>query len=67
MAYGSESVVREAEAREQPYLTKLRLTKKVKGLIKKLFRADDSPKTISTPREAGSYLRAVPQSPSSAW
>ena len=41
VAYGSESVLREAEAREQPYLTKLRLTKNVKGLIKKLFRAED--------------------------
>jgi hypothetical protein len=40
VAYGSESVLREAEAREQPYLTKLRLTKNVKGLIKKLFRGE---------------------------
>lgn len=40
VAYGSEAVLREAEARDQPYLTKLRLTKNVKGLIKKLFRAD---------------------------
>ena len=40
VAYGSESVMREAEAREQAYLTKLRLTKNVKGLIKKLFRKD---------------------------
>jgi hypothetical protein len=40
VAYGSESVIREAEARDQPYLTKLRLTKNVKGLIKKLFRSD---------------------------
>ena len=40
VAYGSESVLREAEARGQPYLTKLRLTKNVKGLIKKLFRKD---------------------------
>ena len=37
VAYGSESVLCEAEARDQPYLTKLRLTKNVKGLIKKLF------------------------------
>ena len=37
IAYGSESVMRECEARDQPYLTKLRLTKNVKGLIKKLF------------------------------
>ena len=41
VAYGSESVMREAEAREQPYLSKLRLTKRVKGLVQKLFRADD--------------------------
>ena len=40
VAYGSESVLREAEARDQPYLTKLRLTKNVKGLIKKLFRRE---------------------------
>ena len=29
VAYGNESVLREAEAREQPYLSKLRLTKRV--------------------------------------
>ena len=40
IAYGSEHVMREAEAREQAYLTKLRLTKSVKTLIKKLFRSD---------------------------
>jgi len=40
IAYGNEGVLHEAEAREQPYLTKLRLTKNVKGLIKKLFRAN---------------------------
>lgn len=40
VAYGSESVMREAETRDQPYLTKLRLTKNVKGLIKKLFRSN---------------------------
>jgi hypothetical protein len=40
VAYGSESVMREAEARDQPYLTKLRLTKNVKGLIKKLFGSE---------------------------
>ena len=40
VAYGSESVLREAEAREQPYLTKLRLTKQVKALIKTLFRSN---------------------------
>ena len=39
MAYGSESVLREAEARDQPYLTKLRVTKHVKVLIKTLFRS----------------------------
>lgn len=41
VAYGSEAVLREAEARGQPYLTKLRLTKNVKGLIKKLFGGND--------------------------
>ena len=41
VAYGSESVMREAEAREQPYLSKLRLTKRVKGLVQKVFRSDD--------------------------
>ena len=41
MAYGSEAVLREAEVRDQPYLTKLRLTKNVKRLIKTLFRSDD--------------------------
>jgi hypothetical protein len=35
VAYGSESVLCEAEARDQPYLTKLRLTKNVKALIKR--------------------------------
>jgi hypothetical protein len=40
IAYGSESVLREAEARDQPYLTKLRLTKNVKVLIKTLFRSN---------------------------
>ena len=40
VAYGSESVLREAEARDQPYLTKLRLTKHVKALIKTLFRSN---------------------------
>jgi len=41
IAYGNESVLKEAEARDQPYLTKLRLTKNVKGLIKKLFCTND--------------------------
>ena len=40
IAYGSESVLREAETRDQPYLTKLRLTKNVKNLVKKLFRSN---------------------------
>ena len=40
IAYGSESVLREAEARDQPYLTKLRVTKHVKALIKTLFRSN---------------------------
>ena len=40
IAYGSESVLRQAEARDQPYLTKLRLTKNVKTLVKKLFRSN---------------------------
>ena len=41
VAYGSDAVLREAETRDQPYLTKLRLTKNVKHLIKTLFRSDD--------------------------
>ena len=41
VAYGNDAVLREAEARDQPYLTKLRLTKNVKDLIQKLFRSDD--------------------------
>ena len=40
IAYGSESVLREAEARDQPHLTKLRLTKHVKALIKTWFRSN---------------------------
>lgn len=40
IAYGSESVLREAEARDQPYLTKLRVTKNVKALIKTWFRSN---------------------------
>jgi hypothetical protein len=39
VAFGNESVLREAEARDQPYLTKLRITKNVKALIKTLFRS----------------------------
>jgi hypothetical protein len=38
VAYGNESVLREAETRDQPYLSKLKLTSNVKALIKKLFR-----------------------------
>jgi hypothetical protein len=41
VAYGSESVMREAEARDQPYLTKRRLTKHVKHLIKTWFRSNE--------------------------
>ncbi|MDF0675734.1 MAG: transposase [Nitrospira sp.] len=39
VAFGNEGVLREAETRDQPYLTKLRLTNKVKALIKTLFRS----------------------------
>ncbi|MDH4245117.1 MAG: transposase, partial [Nitrospira sp.] len=39
VAFGNESVLREAEARSQPYLTKLRITKNVKALIQTLFRS----------------------------
>ena len=38
VAFGNESVLREAEARNQPYLTTLRLTTHVKALIKTLFQ-----------------------------
>lgn len=37
-AYGNESVLREAETRDQPYVSKFKLTSNVKALIKKLFR-----------------------------
>ena len=37
VAYGNETVFREAESRGQPYLSKLKLTSNVKTLIKKLF------------------------------
>ena len=40
VAYGSEAVLREAELRDQAYLSKLRMTRNVKGLIKKLFGKD---------------------------
>lgn len=39
VAFGNESVLREAEARDHPYLTKLRVTKNVKILIQTLFRS----------------------------
>jgi hypothetical protein len=39
VAFGTEAVLREAEARDQPYLTKLRVTKNVKILIQTLFRS----------------------------
>jgi hypothetical protein len=41
IAYGNESVLREAEAGNQPYLTKYRLTKNVKRLVTKLFAHPD--------------------------
>ena len=41
IGYGGDAVLREAEARGQPYLSKLRLTANVKALIKKLFRHGD--------------------------
>ena len=36
--FGSEGIMRELEARAQPYLFKLRLSKNVKGHIERLFR-----------------------------
>jgi len=41
MAYGNESVLCEAEARDQDYLSKLKLTSNVKRLIRKLFRQSE--------------------------
>jgi hypothetical protein len=38
IAYGNETVLCEAERRDQPYLSKLKLTTNVKVLIKKCFR-----------------------------
>ncbi len=38
VAYGNESVLCEAEARDQDYLSKLKLTSNVKRLIQKLFQ-----------------------------
>ena len=40
VAYGNESVLCEAEARDQDYLSKLKLTSNVKRLIQKLFRQE---------------------------
>jgi hypothetical protein len=40
VAYGSESVLCEAEARDQPCLARPRLTKNVRGLVKKPFCSD---------------------------
>ena len=37
LAFGNDSVMSEAEARHQPYLYKLRLTSKVKRLVRDLF------------------------------
>jgi hypothetical protein len=37
---GNETVLCEAEARDQPYLTKLRITNKAKALIKTMFRSN---------------------------
>jgi hypothetical protein len=39
VAFGNESVLREAEARDQPSRTTLRLTNKVKALVKTVFRS----------------------------
>ncbi|MDF0675625.1 MAG: transposase [Nitrospira sp.] len=39
VAFGNASVLRAAEARDQPSLTKLRVTKHVKAFIKTLFRS----------------------------
>ncbi len=41
IAYGNESVLAAAETRNQPYLTKLRLTPNVKRLITRLFAHTD--------------------------
>jgi hypothetical protein len=40
VAYGNEGVLREAEARAQPYLMKIRLTANVKRLVRKLFASN---------------------------
>jgi len=39
-AFGNEAVMREAEARQQPYLMKLRLTANVNRLVRKVFRSE---------------------------
>ena len=56
IAYGNESVLREAEARNQPYLTKLRLTKNVKRLGRR---------ALCPPRlgEGGSWLAGARRHP----
>jgi hypothetical protein len=41
IVFGGESVLREAEAREQPYLTTLRLMKHGTALIKTVFRSNE--------------------------
>lgn len=41
IAYGNEAVLKEAEVRAQHYLSKLKLTTKVKVLIKKVFSSTD--------------------------
>jgi Transposase DDE domain group 1 len=41
VAFGNQAVMGEAERRGQPYLTKLRLTKNVKALIRKRFSDTD--------------------------
>ena len=41
IAYGNESVLCETESRNQPYLTKLRLTKNVRRLVTRLFAHPD--------------------------
>lgn len=39
VAFGNEAVLREAEGRQQPYLTKLRLTANVKRVVRRVFRS----------------------------
>ena len=66
VAYGSETVMREAEAREQAYLTKLRLTKNVKSLIKKLFRSGDCEEAGQGVARSGGHAEAVGLEPGAA-